>query len=85
MPNYELAYFELGRALLQQEDTTGAIESLEKAKKLAPDHDAVYFQLSQAYRRAGRVQEARQALAAYQKLIEASRLKKRESLEMDKP
>jgi hypothetical protein len=31
------------------------------------------------------VQEARQALAAYQKLIEASRLKKRESLEMDKP
>jgi Flp pilus assembly protein TadD len=85
MPNYELAYFELGRALLQQEDTTGAIETLEKAKKLAPDHDAVHFQLSQAYRRAGRVQEARQALAAYQKLIETNRLKKRESLEMDKP
>ena len=85
MPNYELAYFELGRALLQQEDTTGAIESLEKAKKLAPDHDAIYFQLSQAYRRAGRVQEAGQALAAYQKLIETNRLKKRESLEMDKP
>jgi tetratricopeptide (TPR) repeat protein len=85
MPDYELAYFELGRALLQQEDTTGAIESLETAKKLAPDHDAVYFQLSQAYRRAGRAQEAGRALAAYQKLIEANRLKKRESLEMDKP
>jgi len=85
MPDYELAYFELGRALLQQEDTTGAIGSLETAKKLAPDHDAVYFQLSQAYRRAGRAQEARQALAAYQRLIEANRLKKRESLEMDKP
>jgi len=41
--------------------------------------------LSQAYRRAGRVQEARQALLAYQKLIEANRLKKRESLELDKP
>ena len=85
MPDYELAYFELGRALVQQEDTAGAIESLETAKKLAPDHDAVYFQLSQAYRRAGRLQEAGQALAAYQKLIEANRLKKRESLEMDRP
>ncbi len=85
MPDYELAYFELGRALLQQEDTTGAIESLETAKKLAPDHDALYFQLSQAYRRAGRVQEAGLALAAYQKLIEAARLKKRKSLEIDKP
>ncbi len=85
MPAYELAYFELGRALLQQDDATGAIESLETAKKLAPDHDAVYFQLGRAYRRAGRVQEAVQALTAYQKLIEANRLKKRESLEMDKP
>jgi tetratricopeptide (TPR) repeat protein len=84
-PDYELAYFELGRALLQQEETTGAIESLETAKKLAPDHDAVYFQLSQAYRRAGRMQEAGQALAAYQKLIEANRLKKRRSMEVDKP
>jgi tetratricopeptide (TPR) repeat protein len=85
LPGYESAHFELGRALLQQGDAAGAIESLEIARKLAPDHDAVYFQLSQAYRRAGRVQEAGQALAAYKKLIEANRLKKRESLEMDKP
>ena len=85
MPGYEIAYFELGRALLEQGDTTGAIASLETAKKLAPDHDAAYFQLSQAYRRAGRVQDAGEALAAYQKLIEANRLKKRESLEMEKP
>ena len=84
-PDYELAYFELGRALLQQEDTTGAIENLEVAEKLAPEHDAVYFQLSQAYRRAGRTQDATKALASYQKLIEANRLKKRESLEIDKP
>jgi tetratricopeptide (TPR) repeat protein len=84
-PDYELAHFELGRALLQQEDTGGAIESLETARKLAPDHDAVYFQLSQAYRRAGRLQEAGSALAAYQKLIETNRLKKRESMEIDRP
>jgi len=83
-PDYELAYFELGRALLQQEDTTGAIENLETAKRLAPDHDAVYFQLGQAYRRAGRMQDAEQALATYKHLIEANRLKRRESLETDK-
>jgi tetratricopeptide (TPR) repeat protein len=83
-PDYEPAYFELGRALLQQEDITGAIENLETAKRLVPGHDAVYFQLGQAYRHAGRTQEAGQALATYQRLIEANRLKRRESLEIEK-
>ncbi len=84
-PDYEMARFELGRALLQQGDAAGAIESLEAAKKLSPDRDATYFQLSQAYRRVGRLPEAEQALAAYQKLIETNRLRRRESLEADKP
>ncbi|HXM99433.1 MAG TPA: tetratricopeptide repeat protein [Candidatus Dormibacteraeota bacterium] len=85
LPRYELAYFELGRALLDQGDSSGAIENLETAKNLAPEHDAVYFQLSRAYRRANRMQEAAQALAQYQKLIEGNRAKKRESLEMNRP
>ena len=84
-PDYEMARFELGRALLQQGDAAGAIESLEAAKKISPDRDATYFQLSQAYRRVGRLPEAQQALAAYQKLIETNRLKRRESLEAEKP
>jgi tetratricopeptide (TPR) repeat protein len=84
-PDYEMARFELGRALLQQGDAAGAIESLEAARMLSPDRDATYYQLSQAYRRAGRLPEAQQALAAYQKLIETNRLKKRESLEAEKP
>jgi len=84
-PDYEVAQFELGRALLQQGDAAGAIESLEVAKKLSPDRDATYFQLSQAYRRVGRLPEAQQALAAYQKLIETNRLRRRESLEAEKP
>jgi len=58
---------------------------LRPQKKLSPDREATYFQLSQAYRRVGRSAEAQLALAAYQKLIEANRLKKRESLEADKP
>jgi tetratricopeptide (TPR) repeat protein len=85
LPGYEFAHFELGRALLQQGDIAGAIECLENARRLAPDRDATYFQLSQAYRRAGRTQDAAQALATFQKLIETNRLKKRESLEMEKP
>src|SRR6266481_1968493 len=84
-PDYEMARFELGRALLQQGDAPGAIESLEAAKKLSPDRDATYFQLSQAYRRVGRLPEAQQALVTYQKLIETNRLKRRESLEAEKP
>ena len=84
-PDYELAYFELGRALLQQGDLEGAISNLETAKKLQPDRDLTYFQLSQAYRRAGRAQDAEQALATYEKMIEESRQKKRQSLETETP
>jgi predicted Zn-dependent protease len=84
-PDYEAAQFELGRALLQQGDASEAVQHLEIATKLTPDHDAAFFQLSQAYRRAGRIPEATSTLAQYQRLIEANRLKKRESLEIEKP
>jgi predicted Zn-dependent protease len=80
-----MARLELGRALLQQGDVAGAIENLEAARKLVPDRDTTYFQLSQAYRRVGRIADAQQALAEYQKLIETNRLNRRESLEADKP
>jgi tetratricopeptide (TPR) repeat protein len=84
-PDYELARFELGRALLQQGDAVGAVENFEAAKKLFPGREATYFQLSQAYRRAGRLPEAEQALATYQKMIEANRQKKRQELEIEQP
>jgi len=41
--------------------------------------------LSRAYRQAGRTQEAARALAAYEKLIDANRQKKRKSLETEAP
>jgi tetratricopeptide (TPR) repeat protein len=84
-PDYEAAQFELGRALLQQGDASEAVQHLEIATKLTPDHDAAFFQLSQAYRRAGRIPEATSTLAKYRQLIEANRLQKRESLEIEKP
>lgn len=84
-PDYALARLALGRALLQQGDASGAIQNLEAAKKLDPNRDTTYFQLSQAYRRVGRMADAEQALATYQRLIETSRRRRRESLEADKP
>jgi tetratricopeptide (TPR) repeat protein len=45
-PQDELAHFELGRALLEQGEIDGAIQSFEVAKKLVPDHNAVYYVLS---------------------------------------
>ena len=84
-PDYEAAHFELGRALLQQGEAAEAVQHLEIATKLTPDHDAAFFQLSQAYRRAGRIPEATSTLAKYQRLIEANRLKRRESLDFEKP
>lgn len=84
-PDYEAAQFELGRALLRQGNAAEAIEPLESATRLTPDHDAAFFQLSQAYRKAGRVADAGQALAKYQQLIEANRLKKRKDLEIETP
>ena len=84
-PRYQYAYFELGRALLALGDADGAIASLQTATELAPDHDASFFQLSQAYRRAGRAQDAAKALATYQKMIEANRTKKRQSMETAEP
>jgi predicted Zn-dependent protease len=80
-----MARLELGRALLQQGDAAGAIENLEAARKLSPDRDTTYFHLSQAYRRVGRIADAQQALAEYQKLIETNRLKRRETLDAEKP
>ena len=80
-PGYEPALFELGRALLQTGDLPGAISNLEAAKNLQPGRDATWYQLSQAYRRVGRMNEAASALATYEKMIEASRQKKRQSFE----
>jgi len=72
------------RALLQQGDAAGAIEVLRPQKKLSRiGSHQLPIESGLSSRRP--VAEAQLALAAYQKLIEANRLKKRESLEADKP
>jgi tetratricopeptide (TPR) repeat protein len=49
-----LSRYALGKALLQKGDLNGAIENLERATKLAPEHADIHYQLGQAYLAAGR-------------------------------
>jgi tetratricopeptide (TPR) repeat protein len=57
------ARFGLGRALAAAGDPEGAIPELRRALELQPEASQVHYALGQAYRRAGRVDEARRHLA----------------------
>jgi len=61
------ARYQLGKAMLEKGDAKAAIENLEAAVHLQPK-DYSYYQLSLAYRRDGRVQDAQQALQMYEHL-----------------
>ncbi len=66
-PNHFDAHFELGKALLEQGKVEDAIQDLETSVHLHPT-DYAYYQLSVAYRREGRANDADQAVLMYQKL-----------------
>lgn len=57
------ARFGLGRALAAAGDPEAAIPELRRALELQPEASQVHYALGQAYRRAGRVEEARRHLA----------------------
>jgi Flp pilus assembly protein TadD len=54
--------------MLEKGDTKAAIQDLETAVRLQPSAAYSYYQLSLAYRRDGRVEEAQQTLKKYQAL-----------------
>jgi predicted Zn-dependent protease len=62
------AFYYLGKALLKQEKTALAVPMLEQAAKLNPTESAIWFQLMQAYRKAGRVADSRAATARFNAL-----------------
>ncbi len=66
-PDHFDAHFELGKALMEQGKVKDAIQDLETSIHLHPT-DYAYYQLSVAYRREGRVNDADQAMLMYQKL-----------------
>jgi tetratricopeptide (TPR) repeat protein len=72
-PGFSNAYFELGKTQLQQGDVKGAIMSLEKAAKLAPEQAHVHYQLGRAYVAAGRQAEGQAQLELSKQLKEKVR------------
>jgi tetratricopeptide (TPR) repeat protein len=72
-PDYADAQYQLGKMLLERGEVKAAIERLEIAVHLDPTKDYNYFQLSAAYRRDGRLEDAQHALQDYQKLKEKER------------
>jgi tetratricopeptide (TPR) repeat protein len=72
-PDYADAQYQLGKILLERGEVKAAIERLETAVHLDPTKDYTYFQLSTAYRRDGRLEDAQHVLEAYQKLKDKER------------
>jgi superkiller protein 3 len=66
-PDHSDAHYELGKALLEQGKVKDAIQDLETSIHLHPT-DYAYYQLSVAYRREGRANDANEAMLMYQKL-----------------
>jgi tetratricopeptide (TPR) repeat protein len=61
------AHYQLGKALLEQGDVSAAMRELETSVQLHPT-DYAYFQLSNAYTRNGRNDDAKRALENFEKL-----------------
>ena len=57
-PNEKNGYFELGRALLKDNQVPEALRALEKAIALGPNDASSHYLLAQAYRQAGRTADA---------------------------
>jgi len=66
-PNSPQALVGLGKSLVSAGRPAEAVAALEKAVQLAPDDAVAHYQMSFAYRRVGREEEAKKHLALYRK------------------
>ena len=64
-PNSPQALVGLGKSLVSAGRPAEAVAALEKAVQLAPDDAVAHYQMSFAYRRVGREEEAKKHLALY--------------------
>lgn len=72
-PDYADARYQLGKIFLERGETEKAIEQLESAVSYDANQDYIHYQLSIAYRKASRKEDADRALKRYQELKGASR------------
>jgi len=66
-PNSATAELGLGRIALDAGEVDAAVERLERAAAMAPDFPATRFALAEAYRTAGRPEDAARELASYER------------------
>lgn len=71
--DYADARYQLGKIYLEKGDTPKAIEQLELAVKADDGKDYIHYQLSVAYRKVSRKEDADRELKRYQELKEANR------------
>jgi tetratricopeptide (TPR) repeat protein len=69
-PGFVEALIGLGKSLVSANRAEEAVAPLEAAVKLAPDNPVAHYQLSFAYRRLGREEEAKKELALYRETHE---------------
>src|SRR6266568_1502668 len=72
-PTLADAFIGLGKSLVAAGRVADAIPPLEEAAKLQPENPVAHYQLSFAYRRSGRAQDADRELLAYQKANDNAR------------
>jgi tetratricopeptide (TPR) repeat protein len=65
-PNYADAFYQLGKLQLEQGDAKTAISNLETSAKLSPTSDYIHYQLSMAYRRDSRTEDAEREMQVYE-------------------
>jgi tetratricopeptide (TPR) repeat protein len=83
-PNYASSQISLGRLLLEEGRVDAAIEHLELGRQLAPQNPSPYMLLANAYRKRGRLEQARAMLAMVAKLNEEQALKRRLAIDEDR-
>lgn len=72
-PNLTSARSDRGRALIRLNRYAEAIPDLESVVKATPNEPSVHFLLAQAYRGAGKTQEAQSEMETFSKLDQAAR------------
>ncbi len=65
---YADAYYQLGKLQLEGGDAKQAVSSLESAANLSPQSDYIHYQLSLAYSREARADDAQREMQLYQAL-----------------
>jgi tetratricopeptide (TPR) repeat protein len=65
-PTYADAFYELGKLQLDEGDTKAAISNLEISARLSPASDYIHYQLSMAYRRDSRTEDADREMQTYE-------------------